>query len=231
MASLDGRHLDGPRMGPASGGPAKQIVVLLHGLGADGQDLIGLAAEWAPALPDAAFVAPDAPEPCDMGPYGRQWFSLQDRSPAVMAAGARAARAGLDAFLDAELAQAGLPGTALALAGFSQGCMMALYTGLRRTVPPAAILGYSGALLAAEALAAEMPPLPPGDRPPVLLVHGEADDIVPVQATRAAESALREAGVPVEALYRPGLGHGIDEAGLAAGRRWLAAAFGRTTGA
>jgi len=226
MASLDGRHLDGPRMGPASGGPAKQIVVLLHGLGADGQDLIDLASHWATALPDAAFVAPDAPQACDMGPYGRQWFSLQDRSPAVMAAGARAARAGLDAFLDAELAQAGLPGTALALAGFSQGCMMVLYAGLRRAVPPAAILGYSGALLAPQSLAAEII-----GHPPVLLVHGEADDIVPVQATRAAESALREAGVPVEALYRPGLGHGIDEAGLAAGRRWLAAAFGRTTGA
>ena len=226
MASLDGRHLDGPRMGPASGGPAKQIVVLLHGLGADGQDLIDLASHWATALPDAAFVAPDAPQACDMGPYGRQWFSLQDRSPAVMAAGARAARAGLDAFLDAELAQAGLPGTALALAGFSQGCMMALYAGLRRAVPPAAILGYSGALLAPQSLAAEII-----GHPPVLLVHGEADDIVPVQATRAAEAALRQAGVPVEALVRPGLAHGIDEAGLAAGRRWLEAAFGRATGA
>jgi phospholipase/carboxylesterase len=214
--------LDGPRIGPASGGPARQLVVLLHGLGADGQDLIELAADWAPALPEAAFVAPDAPEACDMGPFGRQWFSLQDRRPAVMAAGALAARGALDGFLDAELGRLGLPGTALALAGFSQGCMMALYTGLRRAVPPAAILGYSGALLAPESLATEI-----AGRPPVLLVHGEADDIVPVQATRAAEAALRQAGVPVEALYRPGLAHGIDAAGLAAGRRWLEAAFGR----
>jgi phospholipase/carboxylesterase len=213
-------------MAPRSGGPAKQLVVLLHGLGADGQDLIDLATHWAPALPDAAFVAPDAPEACDMGPYGRQWFSLQDRRPALMAAGALAARGALDGFLDAELGRLGLPGSALALAGFSQGCMMALYTGLRRAVPPAAILGYSGALLAPESLAAEIMA-----RPPVLLVHGEADDIVPVQATRAAEAALRQAGVPVEALYRPGLAHGIDEAGLAAGRRWLEAAFGRATGA
>ena len=213
--------LDGPRMAPLSGGPAKQLVVVLHGLGADGQDLIELAAHWAPALPDAAFVAPDAPEACDMGPYGRQWFSLQDRRPAVMAAGALAARGALDGFLDAELGRLGLPGSALALAGFSQGCMMALYAGLRRAVPPAAILGYSGALLAPEALATEIT-----GRPPVLLVHGEADDIVPVQATRAAEAALRQAGVPVEALYRAGLAHGIDEAGLTAGRRWLEAAFG-----
>ena len=161
-----------------------------------------------------------------MGPYGRQWFSLQDRRPAVMAAGARAAMEGLDAFLEDELAREGLPGSALALAGFSQGCMMALFTGLRRRRPPATILGYSGALLAPESLAAEIT-----GRPPVLLVHGEADDIVPVQATQAAEAALRAAGVPVEALYRPGLAHGIDEAGLAAGRRRLLAAFESASGA
>jgi phospholipase/carboxylesterase len=214
-------RLDGPRFGPRAGGPARQLVVLLHGLGADGSDLIELAPHWAEALPHAAFVAPDASEACDMGPYGRQWFSLQDRRPALMAAGARAAREGLDAFLEAELARLGLPGSALALAGFSQGCMMALFTGLRRAVPPAAILGYSGALLAPEVLAAEIT-----GRPPVLLVHGEADDIVPVQATRMAESVLREAGVPVEAIYRPGLAHGIDEAGLAAGLHTLQAGFG-----
>ena len=214
-------RLDGPRFDPRSGGPAKQLIVLLHGLGADGQDLIGLAPFWAEALPDAAFVAPDAPEACDMGPYGRQWFSLQDRTPAIMAAGARAAAQGLEAFIDAELARLGLPPTALALAGFSQGCMMALYAGLRRAVPPAAILGYSGALLAPEALATEIT-----GRPPVLLVHGEADDIVPPQATHLASAVLRAAGVPVEAISRPGLAHGIDEAGLTAGRRWLEAAFG-----
>ncbi|MEN0074127.1 MAG: prolyl oligopeptidase family serine peptidase [Paracraurococcus sp.] len=213
-------QLSGPRFGPLSKGPAQQLVVVLHGLGADGQDLIELAPHWARALPDAAFVAPDAPDPCDMGPYGRQWFSLQDRQPARMAAGARAARPVLDAFLDAELARLSLPGSALALAGFSQGCMMALYAGLRRAVPPAAILGYSGALVAPETLAAEMT-----GRPPVLLVHGEADDVVPVTASRAAESALRAAGVPVEALYRPGLAHSIDILGIEAGARALKTAF------
>ncbi|RAI58635.1 alpha/beta hydrolase [Roseicella frigidaeris] len=213
-------QLDGPRFGPLSRGPAQQLVVVLHGLGADGQDLIALAPHWARALPDAAFVAPDAPEPCDMGPYGRQWFSLQDRRPAAMAAGARAARGALDAFLEAELARLSLPGSALALAGFSQGCMMALYAGLRRAVPPAAILGYSGALVAPETLAAEAT-----GRPPVLLVHGEADEVVPAAASRAAESALRAAGIPVQALYRPGLAHGIDEAGIEAGAQALKAAF------
>ncbi|RYJ03353.1 MAG: phospholipase, partial [Acetobacteraceae bacterium] len=134
---------------------------------------------------------------------------------------AKQAAAQLEAFLEAELARLGLPGSALALVGFSQGCMMALYAGLRRQAAPAAILGYSGALLAAEALAGEI-----ACRPPVLLVHGEADEVVPVAASRAAEATLRAAGVPVESLYRPGLAHGIDEPGLAAGARVLARAFG-----
>ena len=211
--------LDGPRVGPAAGGPARQLVVLLHGVGADGQDLIDLASAWAPALPNAAFVAPDAPAPCDMAPYGRQWFSLADRSPARLAAGVAAAAPGLDAFLDAELARLRLPDAAMALMGFSQGAMMALFVGLRRQVPPAAILAYSGALLAAD--------LPAGAtaRPPVLLVHGAADEVVPVGASRLAEAALRAANVPVEALYVPGLGHGIEVSGLAAGQRLLARAF------
>lgn len=217
--------LDGPRVGPASGGPARQLVVLLHGVGADGKDLIGLADAWAPVLPEAVFVAPDAPSPCDMAPYGRQWFSLADRSPALLAAGIAAAAPALDAALDAELARLGLADKAMALMGFSQGAMMALFVGLRRRAPPAAILAYSGALLVADGL----PSLAAG-RPPVLLVHGEADDVVPAGASRIAEAALRAAAVPVEALYVPGLGHGIEDRGLAAGagllRRALAPAAG-----
>jgi phospholipase/carboxylesterase len=214
-------QLLGPRFGPKAGGAARQLVVLLHGVGADGADLIGLAPAWATALPHAAFVAPDAPEPCDMAPYGRQWFSLQDRSPARLAAEVRRAAPVLDDFLEAELARLGLGADALALAGFSQGAMMGLFTGLRRPHAPAAILAYSGALAAPEMLAVEIK-----SRPPVLVVHGEADDIVPVAAGRAAEQALRAAGVPVEALYCPGLAHGIDEPGLAAGLRVLRAGFG-----
>jgi phospholipase/carboxylesterase len=217
--------LDGPRFGPLAGGAPRQLVVVLHGLGADGEDLIGLAPNWAAAVPHAAFVAPDAPAPCDMAPYGRQWFSLQDRTPARIEAEVRAVAPMLDAFLDAELARLGLPDSAMTLAGFSQGCMMALFTGLRRRAAPAALLGYSGALLGSERLAEEITV-----RPPVLLVHGEADDIVPVAASRTAEQALRAAGVPVEALYRPGLAHGIDEVGLAAGAAALARGFGVTAG-
>jgi phospholipase/carboxylesterase len=213
-------QMDGPRLGPKAGGAARQLVVLLHGVGADGADLIGLAPAWAEGLPHAAFIAPDGPEVCDMAPYGRQWFSLQDRRHASLAAELRRAAPALDGFLDAELARLGLGPEALALAGFSQGAMMALFTGLRRPRAPAAILAYSGALAAPETLAAEIK-----GRPPVLVVHGEADDIVPAAAGRAAEQALRAAGVPVEALYRPGLGHGIDDAGLTAGLRVLRSAY------
>jgi len=216
-------ELDGPRLPPRSGKPARQLVVLLHGVGADGADLIGLAPTLAETLPDAAFVAPDAPFPCDMAPYGRQWFSLQDRSPARLAAGVRAVEPALRAFLASELSRLALPASALALAGFSQGAMTALHAGLRMAEPPAVVLAYSGALLAPESLDAELGA--PDAPPPVLLVHGEADGVVPVRASRAAEAALRAAGVPVEALYIPGLDHGIDNAGLAAGISALGRAF------
>src|ERR1700760_4311120 len=142
--------LSGPSRPPASGGPAKQLVILLHGLGADGNDLIGLAPYWAPLLPDAEFVSPNAPFPCDMAPYGYQWFSAQDRSPAAVLAGVRAAAPMLDTFIDESLAERGLGDADRALVGFSKGTMMSLFAGLRRAQPTAGILGFSGRLLAPE---------------------------------------------------------------------------------
>ncbi len=112
-------------------------MVLCHGVGADGHDLIDLAPHWAPDLPDTAFAAPDAPEPFDGAPFGRQWWAIGDRDPARMAAGAAAARPRLDAFIDAELARLALPPDAYALVGFSQGAMMVLFAGLRRSVAAA----------------------------------------------------------------------------------------------
>jgi phospholipase/carboxylesterase len=205
-------RLDGPRWGPASGGKAHKLVVLLHGLGADGYDLIDLAPGWGQAVPEAAFVAPHAPEPCDIAPYGKQWFSVGDRTPARMLAGARVAAGHLDTFLDEEAARLGIGPGDVAVMGFSQGAMMALFAGLRRAPPPAVLLAYAGRLLGAEALPADI-----RARPPVLLVHGEADEIVPAAASREAESALVAAGVPVETVFRPELGHGLDEAGMALG--------------
>lgn len=208
--------LDGPRAAPASGQPARQLVVLLHGVGADGADLIGLTPLLAQALPDAAFVAPNAPEPCDMAPFGYQWFSLQDRQPAKILAGVQAATPLLDAFLDAELETLGLTDDRMALLGFSQGTMMALYTAPRRPRACAAVLGYSGALVGADLLRGDI-----RSRPPVLLIHGDADTIVPVGASALAEQALTAAGVPAQSRVRPGLAHGIDPEGIALGAAFL----------
>ena len=215
-------ELDGPRWGPKAGS-AKQLVVLCHGVGADGHDLIDLAPGWAPALPHAAFAAPDAPERYDMAPLGRQWFSIADRTPARMEAGVAAAAAALDRFIDAELARLALPRDAYALMGFSQGAMTALYTGLRRKSAPHAVLAFSGALLAPERLAEATA------RPPLLLVHGEDDPTVPVERSRAAERALRDAGFEVETLYVPHLEHGIDPTGIAFGALFLQRAFANGT--
>ncbi len=211
--------LQAVRWGPAAGGAARQLVVLCHGVGANGRDLIGLAPQCGAALPHAAFAAPDGPEPYDGAPFGRQWWSLRDRSPARMAAGASQARPALDGFIDAELARLGLPADAYALVGFSQGAMMALYAGLRRIAAPRAILAYSGALVAPEQL-----PLR-ANSAPVLLVHGESDEVVSASLSRDAAAALRAAGVPVQSLFRPGLGHGIDLVGLGAGVAALRTAF------
>jgi phospholipase/carboxylesterase len=212
-------ELDGPRWGPASKATPQQLVVLCHGLGADGHDLIDLAPTWSHALPDALFVSVDAPFPHESG-FGRQWWSVEDRSAAVMEAGVRRAAGFLDAFIDAELARLGLPAEAYALMGFSQGAMTVLFTGLRRPAAPRAILAFSGALVAPESLTAEL-----ANRAPVLLVHGEADDVVPVHRSRDAEAALRAANVPVEAAYVPRLGHGIDDTGLSMGALALQRAF------
>ncbi len=212
-------ELDGPRKAPAAGGAARQLVVLCHGLGADGADLIDLAGAWGQAAPDAAFASPDAPFPRDGG-FGRQWWSVADRSPPATEAGVRRAAPFLHRFIDAELARLGLPADAYALMGFSQGAMMVLFAGLRRAAPPRAILAFSGALVAPASLATELT-----HPAPVLLVHGEADEVVPAAHSHDAEAALRAAGVPVESCFVPRLGHGIDQTGLAMGGLALQRAF------
>ncbi len=211
--------LEAVHWGPASKGTPKQLVVLCHGLGADAYDLIDLAPSWSEACPDALFSSVNAPETHYSG-FGRQWWAVSDRRPEVMADGARRAAGFLNAFLDAELARLGLPADAYALMGFSQGAMTVLFTGLRRPVPPRAILAFSGALIAPETLATEIK-----NKAPVLLVHGEADGQVPVHRSQDAETALKAMGVPVESLYVPNLGHGIDDSGIAMGGAALAKAF------
>jgi phospholipase/carboxylesterase len=217
----DTPSLSGPSYGPAAGGPAKRLVVLLHGLGADGNDLIGLAPHLAQVLPDAEFVAPNAPQRCDMAPMGYQWFSLQAFDSGSILAGVEASAPLLDAFLTEALAARGLTEADLALIGFSQGTMMALHVAPRRARPVAGVLGYSG-LLAGNRL----PEDEVRSRPPVLLVHGEADPVVPFQAMAVAERGLADAGLPVQAVPRPGLAHGIDEEGLRLGAAFLMKVLG-----
>jgi phospholipase/carboxylesterase len=209
--------LDGPGVAPKSGAKPKQLIVFLHGYGSNGDDLISLAPYWADLLPDAAFVSPNAPFPCEQNPFGGfQWFGLEQRDPAMMLAGTRAAATILDAYLDDALKARGLDESKLALVGFSQGTMMSLHVGPRRARPPAAIVGYSGALIGADALAAEI-----RSKPPVLLVHGSGDQVVPFQAMAAAAQVLQSLGVKVETLARPGLPHSIDPEGLTRGGQFI----------
>jgi len=217
-------ELDGPRLAPRSGA-AQQLVVFLHGYGADGNDLIDIGRAWQQYLPQAAFVSPHAPEPCGQAPVGRQWFALTFRDPHERWIGVNKAAPLIERFLDAELNRHKLPPSALALVGFSQGTMMALHVGLRRAVPPAAIVGYSGLLVVpedvdAEAFAAEIK-----SRPPVLLVHGDRDDLIPPQALFQATQGLAALGIAVEWHLSPGVGHGIDAEGLRHGGEYLARRF------
>jgi phospholipase/carboxylesterase len=213
--------LDGPRLEPRSG-TAKKLVVFLHGYGADGNDLIELGRVWQPLLPDAAFVSPHAPEPCAGAPMGRQWFALTFRNPDERWHGVNAAAPILNRFLDAELARRNLPDSALALVGFSQGTMMALHVGLRRAKPPAAVVGYSGLFVLPEGTDAKAIAPEITSRPPVLLVHGDRDEVIPVQALLQATQDLAELEVPTEWHMSSGIGHGIDQEGLRHGGEFLA---------
>jgi phospholipase/carboxylesterase len=214
-------ELDGPRLEPRAGA-ARQLVVFLHGYGADGNDLIDIGRAWQGLMPHAAFVSPHAPEPCGQAPVGRQWFPLTFRDPNERWTGVNKAAPVLERFLEAELTRRNLPPSALALVGFSQGTMMALHVGLRRAVPPLAIVGYSGLLVVppdvnAEKFAAEI-----RSRPPILLVHGDQDELIPAQALFQAASGLASLEVPVEWHLSAGIGHGIDQEGLRHGGEFLA---------
>ena len=177
--------LSGPIRKPASGGKPKQLAVLLHGWGADGPNLIDLADAFAPVLPEAQFIAPNAPFPCEANPYGYQWFSLMDRQPQHMLEGARGAAEILNAFFDEQLKMLSLDNSKLILIGFSQGTMMAVHIALRRTPQIAAVIGYSGMLIGPDVLSKEI-----AARPPVCLIHGEADDVVPFAMLANAANAL-----------------------------------------
>ena len=207
--------LTGPSLAPAQG-PATHLVVLVHGYGADGNDLIGLAQHWRGLLPTVAFAAPNAPTRVP-GSQGYQWFPISRLDPHEMKKGVEAAAPVLEEYLDGELARLNLPPERLALVGFSQGTMLSLHLGLRRAVKPAAIVGFSGLLPG--------PPPELAEFPPILLTHGDQDQVIPPQALFLAAGQLGAAGAGVQWHLAPGMGHGIDPEGLMMAGGFLAQAF------
>jgi phospholipase/carboxylesterase len=218
MASL--MSISGPGYGPAAGGKPRQLIFLLHGYGSDGHDLLGLAPHWAQMLPQAEFLSPNAPFPCELAPYGRQWFGFEGRDASMILGETQTAAAILNGFIDEQLAKRGLDESAAALVGFSQGTMMALHVAPRRAKPVAAVVGYSGRLIAPDLLPREIK-----SRPRILLVHGDADPVVPFASLREAVNILELVGIEVTSERRPGLAHAIDEEGLELGGHFLAGAF------
>lgn len=198
----------------------QSLVFLLHGYGSNGADLIGLAPELASALPDTLFISPDAPFPCEVG-FGFQWFSLQNWSPLSLLAGAERAAPLLNEMIDEALVTYNLPDSKLALLGFSQGTMMSLYAAPRRAKPIAGVLGYSGALVGGEALLDNKAI----QKPPVHLVHGDMDMVVPVMAYYHAMETLKNADFPVTGSVQNGLVHSINQVGIDEGRAFLQRVF------
>ena len=197
---------------PAASGAASSAVVFLHGYGADGSDLLGLADTLAPHLPDTAFRAPNAPERSSVNPSGYQWFPIpwiDGASEAEMEDGFRHSQADIDAYLDSVLAEEGIAHSDLVLFGFSQGTMMSLQVAPRRSSQVAGVVGFSGRMLDPGALAAQVT-----SRPPVLLVHGDQDEVVPFQSLPEAQDALAKEGFEVRTHVMQGVGHGISPEGL-----------------
>ena len=202
--------LEGPRAEAASGAK-DSLVIFLHGYGADGNDLFGLAQALAPHLPNTAFRSPNAPERCAVNPMGYQWFPISwlDGSPeSAMKEGAERAAKTLHAYLDETLEEEGLTPDRVAIVGFSQGTMMSLNVVLRRPEPVAALVGFSGRLVEIDGTG------PITSKPPVLLVHGDQDEMVPVDSIHEAREALAKEGVNVSWHISQGVGHGIAPDGL-----------------
>ena len=213
-------NLDGPEICPAGGGAPEQLIVFVHGYGADGNDLIGLAPQFADFMPNAKFVSPNAPYPCEAGPFGYQWFRLTERTEPEMLAGARGTAPILLDFIEQELQRTGLTPDKLALVGFSQGTMMGLFVALRCGQPLAGVLGYSGRMIGAGTEENGLK-----SRPPILLVHGDSDDLIPASAMLETTQYLASLEVPAQWHICSNLGHGIDQVGLGIGVRFLQDCF------
>lgn len=196
------------------------IVILLHGYGSNGEDLIGLAPEWSNRLPNTLFLSPDAPFPCEVG-FGYQWFSLQNWSPMSLLGGAERAAPYVNAHIEEASKQYNVPVSKIALVGFSQGTMMSLYAAPRRADPIAGVLGYSGALVGGESLIGNNHI----QKCPIHLVHGDMDMVVPVAAYYHASDTLKLAGFDVSGSVQNGLVHSINVSGIEQGSAFLQRVF------
>jgi phospholipase/carboxylesterase len=210
--------LSGPMLAPQSGAAPKQAVVLLHGYGSDGEDLISLGAHWQELLPDALFVSPNAPTVSAANPMGFQWFDIDGNRPEFRVEGARLGGVAIRDFLNELWAQTGLEEKDTILVGFSQGAMMALNVGLSLDRPLMGIIAFAGALL---------PPDGFGERafakPPICIIHGDRDEVVPTEMGASAAETLRANGYEVSYHVSPGVGHGISPDGLGFASHFIAA--------
>ena len=216
--------LNGPSRAPYAGGAPDSLAILLHGLGADGDNLIGLTIALGPLFPHTAFHAPDAPEPYALAGIGLQWFPIEP--PDERAEGLREAGRIVETYVGELLDEYGLTPDRCVLIGFSQGCMTSLYTAPRMKQPVAGVVGLSGALLFPEWLADEV-----RQKPPIVLVHGDQDTVLPPESTARAGKTLADLGFPVEAYLLPQLGHSIDPRGLEIAARFIERVLGSPDGA
>ena len=207
----------GPIIEPSSGNSPKQMIIFVHGYGADGNDLIGLANYFQSTLPEAIFLSPHAPEACSMNPSGYQWFDLTSTDPAVLWSKILVAADHLNEFIDSKLLEYNIAEENLALIGFSQGTMMSLHVSLRRKNTMAAVLGYSGRLIGADLLKDDLI-----SKPSIYLIHGDQDPMVPYQESLTAEKVLKEYSIDIKTHISEHTQHSIAEDGLRIGVDFLA---------
>jgi phospholipase/carboxylesterase len=209
--------ISGPIIEPSSGNSPKQMIIFVHGYGADGNDLIGLANYFQSTLPEAIFLSPHAPEACSMNPSGYQWFDLTSTDPAVLWSKILVAADHLNEFIDSKLLEYNIAEENLALIGFSQGTMMSLHVSLRRKNTMAAVLGFSGRLIGADLLKDDLI-----SKPSIYLIHGDQDPMVPYQESLTAEKVLKEYSIDIKTHISEHTQHSIAEDGLRIGVDFLA---------
>ena len=196
-------------------GQVDSLVIMLHGYGADMNDLIGLAEHIGYGLPNTAFVSPDAIEPCEMG-FGRQWFPIGNMDKDSMYTGLQNAHPHIDKFIDEQMERFNLTADRVALLGFSQGTMLSIHTAPRREQQLACVVGFSGMLVGSDTLAGETK-----SKPPMCLIHGDSDEVVNSEFLKISSDCLIENGFEIETLMCPNLGHGIDNDGLLTATKFL----------